>query len=265
MGVQNNTSDTQVVAVPKFYQGIGNFKVLAVNPTKEQFEKVAGIELNNEPEYVNINLGDRTMNKVVFLVKNFDLDILTRVEFLISDEHRVSQNGKTQFINAQGSTAWDEDLESLKNNPKMSWFDSSTARPAYEGEELLINFIKAWANVKPGDEASLDTIDKVVLGDVKELRNLQQALKGNEVRLLLGVDDKGDKQYQKVYNKFFGRPYAKDSGFLRKLNEDYGEFKAIYDVNDFTLKEYDPSVGPAQNSTMSETDMDEQEDALFED
>jgi len=251
MGVKTNSSNDQVVAVPKFYQGIGNFKVIAVNPTKAQY-KTLGIELAKEPEYIDINLGDRTMNKIVFLVENKDLEIITRVEFLISEQFRVSQNGKTQFINDKGTTAWDVDLDSLKSNPKMEWYDSTTARPAYEGEELLVSFIKAWANVKPDDEASLDTIDDIVKGKVKELQGLVKDLKNNEVRLLLGVDDKGDKQYQKVYNKFFGRPYAKDSGFHRKLSEEYGGFNATYNVNDMTLQEYDPSVGPAQNNTIDE-------------
>lgn len=241
MAIESNSSKEQVVSVPKFYDGIGNFRVLAVNPTVEQMAKI-GIELKNEVQYTNIEMQGDLKNKIVFIVSNEKHKIITRVEFVVSPNTRSSaSSSKIQFINEYGNTAWADSLEDIKDNEKMAWFNTETAREAYEGEEKLINFIRAWANVGNEGKVFLDNPDKVFNGDVSELRNLVTRLKSNEVRLLLGVQDKGDRQYQKVYDKFFGRPYAKDSGFVRSLNSgEYGKFDALYDPTNFTLKEFDP-------------------------
>ena len=60
------------------------------------------------------------------------------------------------------------------------------------------------------------------------------------MRLLLGAKD--DK-YQQVYTKHFGREKPRrDDLFIKSLNDDYGEFRADFDANDFNLKRWTPGV-----------------------
>lgn len=260
MAVQSNSSNEQVIAVPKFYDGIGNFRVVAVNPTKEQWEKL-GVELKEEPKYRDLEMNGELKNKIVFVVTNDKMKIVTRLELIVSKNTRISDKGNIQFINNYGNTAWGPNVEAIKENEKMDWFDTSSAREAYEGEEKLINFIRAWANVENGGEVYLDNPDKVFAGDVTELRNLVKRLKANEVRLLLGVQDKGERQYQKVYDKFFGRPYAKDTGFIRSLKSEYGKFDCLYNDTNFTLKEFDmATVAKSSTSSGAGSSSEESED-----
>jgi len=109
----------------------------------------------------------------------------------------------------------------------------------YPGEEALISFVKAWANIPSEGECSFETIDDIVKGDVKELKTLVSALKDNKLRVMLGVKD--DK-YQQVYTRCFGRLKPKrDDIFVRALNDEYGSFNAVYN-SDLKLQKYDPEV-----------------------
>lgn len=257
MSISANASNDQVIAQPKFYQGIGTFQVIAANPSKEEMEKLLNATLSQDINYLNINLGDgRSANKVMLIVKSLTpvngqpTDAISRVEFLVSPNVRVSQGGKTQFINKYGDTAWAMSLDELAGNEKFKWFETASARPAYEGEEDLINFLKAWANVARGGECTLDSIDRIVQGDVTELRQLISQLKDNTVRLLCGVDiSSNGNMYQKIYTKYFGRTYGKDGGFVKALLKDYGEFKSDYDKSDLTFKEYTQSAVSAPAAT----------------
>ena len=93
-----------------------------------------------------------------------------------------------------------------------------------------------------GDECAFETMDKIVGGDVTEIRQLLNALSDNRVRVLLGVKDE---KYQQVYTKHFGRlkPFRKDL-FIKELNGDYGAFKAEYNTT-LELEKYVPGlIGP---------------------
>ena len=47
---------------------------------------------------------------------------------------------------------------------------------AYTGEETLINFAKAWANVASGDEVYFDTISAIANGDLAEITSHGSAI-----------------------------------------------------------------------------------------
>lgn len=88
------------------------------------------------------------------------------------------------------------------------------ARKAYVGEEALINFIKAWANVDQNSQAILDDMSKLFAGDVSEIHTLHAGIKDNQVKILIGVKDG---KYQDVYTKFFQRPYINNVEQWKKL------------------------------------------------
>jgi hypothetical protein len=142
----------------------------------------------------------------------------------MQSKERISQSGKNQWMNSTGQSTWSEDI------PTYDWWKNpDTSRKVYTGEETLINFIKAWANVAYGDEVTFDTMDKIVKGDTTELKALVSMLAENQVRLLIGVKDG---KYQSVYLKNFGRVKPqRDDFFVRNLNDDYGSFNAEFNTD----------------------------------
>lgn len=223
MAIAHNDSSTEVASGGiQLYAGIANFVVIAVNPDKEELHEL-GIKVKDEPSYrTKIKDNDTGKEneyfKLTFWVRNPDLT--TRFDILLSDRSRISKTGKNQWLNNVGQSTWSEDA------PEYDWWRKEGERHAYEGEEILINFVKAWANVKADDDVYFETMDKIVEGDIKEVRQLVASLKDNKVRLLIGVKDG---KYQTVYMKVFGRVNPKrDDYFVKELNDEYGQFKAEF-------------------------------------
>jgi hypothetical protein len=219
MAIQSNASTEEVVGGIKTYSGLTNVKVIAVNPTMAELHAM-DINVKQEPNY-KVSFSDQDYNKVVFWLANADGNF--KLEILMTNTPRVSQAGKHQWINAVGQSTWSTD------EPSYEWWKSEGQRKAYVGEETLINFVKAWANVASGDDVSFDTMDAIANGDLAEVKALITALQNNEVRVLIGVKD--DK-YQQVYTKYFGRvkPQRNDL-FVKALNDDYGSFNADFNAD----------------------------------
>ena len=219
MAIQSNASTEEVVGGIKLYSGLTNVKVIAVNPTMEELHAL-DIKVKQEPNYT-VTFSDEDYNKVVFWLANAEGNF--KLEILMQNKPRVSQTGKHQWINGIGQSTWSE------NEPAYDWWKTEGQRKAYTGEETLINFAKAWANVRQGDEVTFDTIDNISKGDVGEIKALMDALTTNEVRVLIGVKD--DK-YQQVYTKYFGRVKPqRDDFFIKALNDDYGSFNADFNAD----------------------------------
>ena len=219
MAIKSNDSNVEVAGGGvKLYSGLGNFKVIAVNPTMAELHEL-GIMVKQDPNYF-VELNGAEYFKLTFWIKNDDLT--TRFDILMNGSERVSQTGKNQWINAIGQSTWSD------GEPEYDWFKKEGLRKALTGEETLINFVKQWANVANGDEAYFDSIAKIVKGDVAEVKALVKLLENNEVRLLIGVKDG---KYQTVYTKVFGRVRPqRDDLFVKNLNDDYGAFNAEFDT-----------------------------------
>ena len=219
MAIKSNDSNVEVSGGGvKLYSGLGNFKVIAVNPTMAELHDL-GIMVKQDPNYF-VDLNGTEYFKLTFWIKNADLT--TRFDILMNGSERVSQTGKNQWINSIGQSTWSD------GEPEYDWFKKEGLRKALTGEETLINFVKQWANVANGDEAYFDSIAKIVKGDVTEVKALVKLLENNEVRLLIGVKDG---KYQTVYTKVFGRVKPqRDDLFVKNLNDDYGVFNAEFDT-----------------------------------
>ena len=242
MAIQSKSSDEVVTGggIPLF-TGIAPVSVIAVNPNLGELHSL-GINMKTEPNYAGIQLGESIKNKLVFWVKNEEHNFSTRVELLVGAEHRpASKTGKFQITNKFGQVTWAE-----KPDTAPDWFKQDGVRRTYPGEEALIAFVKAWANIPGEGECSFDTINDIVKGDVKELKSLVTALKDNKLRVMLGVKDG---KYQQVYTRCFGRLKPKrDDIFVRSLNDEYGSFNAEYN-NDLQLQKYSPEVVTATKET----------------
>lgn len=235
MAIQSNSSEVQVAGggIP-LYTGIAPVTVLAVNPNLGELNSL-GVQMKTEPNYSGIQLGDNVKNKLVFWVRNSEHNFSTRVEILVGAEHRpASKTGKFQITNKFGQVTWAE-----KPDTAPDWFKQEGVRRMYPGEEILINFVKSWANIPSDGECAFDTIDEIVKGNVAELKTLVTSLKDNKVRVMLGVKDS---KYQQVYTRCFGRlKPARTDIFVRSLNDEYGTFNADYNT-DLILQRYNPEI-----------------------
>jgi len=257
MAIKSNDSTTAVVGSGlTYYSGISNFKVVAVNPTLSELHDI-GVKYKTEPTY-NVNFGGEDFTKIVFWLKNDDLT--TSLEILMNSNLRISQNDKPQWMNSIGQTTF-SDVAPMEN-PNLTWWKEAGTHKAIKGEEKLIAFTQAWANVASGDEVVYDTLAKIAKGDVAELNAVVKLLENNEVRLLVGVrtSDQG-KAFQKVYDKFFGRVSpAKDEYFVRKLNDTkYGAFDADYNA-DLQWGPYTPELVSVTPDPAPVLSLDEGED-----
>jgi hypothetical protein len=248
MAIQSNSSEVQVTGggIP-LYTGIAPVRVVAVNPNLGELASV-GVNLKNEPTY-DVSMGDKT-GKIVFWIHNEQFNFSTRFDILVGNQHRAeSSTGKFQITNKYGQVTWATDPDSAPD-----WFKKEGVRRMYPGEETLINFIKAWANIPNEGECSFDTIDDIVKGNVEELKSLVTALKDNKLRVLLGVKDA---KYQSVYTRHFGRlKPQRDQLFVRALNDSYGEFNAEYN-DDLKLQPYaEEVVAPTPEAATPEPSTD---------
>ena len=236
MAIQSNNSEEVVAGGGiTLYTGIAPVSVVAINPNLSELVEL-GINLKNEPEY-KVTLNEEEYTKMTFWVRSDvpGLSFTTRFEILMQDKIRTSKDGaKFMWSNNIGQTTWSADV------PAYDWWKNpDKTRKAYVGEDTLISFVKAWANVANGGEVSFDTIDKIVKGDMKEMQEYVKILKDNKLRVLVGVKDG---KYQTVYNRHFGRlKPLRDDLFIKALNEDYGSFNAEYN-KDLKLQVYSPTM-----------------------
>ena len=229
MAIHSNASTEEVVGGVKLYTGLTNMNVIMINPTMEELNN-NDIKFKQEPEYF-VEINSVEYFKLAFWLRNADITV--RMEILLTNTFRQSQTGKYQWMNNVGQDTWSEEA------PTYEWWKAEGQRKAYSGEDTLIRFIKAWANVASGAEVYFETMSKIVEGSVDEVRALVGALKDNQVRVLLGSKD--DK-YQQVYMRYFGRVKPqRDDYFVKELNTEYGEFKADYDPT-LTYGPYVPVV-----------------------
>jgi hypothetical protein len=178
MAITSNNSDQEVMNSIKSYSGLSNFSVMTVNPTLEELHAM-DIKVKQEPNY-HLELNGEDYFKVAFWIKNEDL--ITRLEILMQNKPKISKTGKNLWLNSTGQSTWSEETPSYE-----WWKNPETSRKSFGGEEILVNFVKAWANVAPGGDVYFETINKIVEGDVTELKQLVESLKNNQVRLLVGI------------------------------------------------------------------------------
>jgi hypothetical protein len=242
MAIQSNPSDQAVVSGLRLFTGIGEFKVVAVNPTLEQLHGM-NVMLQSEPKY-DVEINGDNFKKIVFWLRNED--VTTSCEILVTPGEWVSQSGKVKCYNRIGQDQW------LEKGPDGS-FDTSncpewikekgTFYAIPRGMDTVTEFVKAWANVENGGEIKLDTVDKIANGDMKELRELVKALSGNSVRALAYVRDE---KYQAIYTRHFGRVNPKRNDlFIKEMNKDYGDVKGEYTIE---WQKYEPSEIKADSS-----------------
>lgn len=235
MGFNSNSSDKQVLG--GLYTGLCSVRIVAINPTMEEI-KAMGINATKEPEYkTQTDTGENKMRIDFYLasaVTGVNLSKSLKQSFWLEDRIRVNKDKtKEEWINKYGVSTWGKAIDVA---PEYDWLLKDGLRKAFVGEVDLTNFIKAWANVDPKDQATFDDIKKLTSGDLTELMGLYNTIKLNQVKVLLGVKEG---KYQAVYPKYFERNYR--TGFTawkKALEGEYGEFKDGDYQKDLNLKPY---------------------------
>lgn len=219
------------------YVGVAPVKILGINPSKAELEKLYGRTLVNAPEYTSTTT--ITRNNVTTPVKQVridfivqtdaprcnDIDFVSKVSFYLANSPRFTRSGeKVQVIDQYNQTAWitPKELQSKTLPINITWVDKASMRSAFVGEEELTQFIRTYCGI-PGlsykdqttgqiitlDDPSLaigrmDNISEYFTGNFRELKNILSSMPDNKIKVLFGVKTTANgKQYQDVFIRKF--------------------------------------------------------------
>ena len=193
--------------------GLFEAKVIAINPTIEQFKDVLGMEIKEDSkaaEYLNERDGN-TVLRIDFWLEEVKNQDKFKVSFFLENKERENKDGtKQQYINEIGTCSWADDPSNLPE-----WFIGRDYRQAYVGEEDLYNFMRGWLSEL--DYRHADTTlqldwKKLMKGNVKDLKDqIGGEWCGNVGALAIVIvkeKDGDSKEYQGVYNKAFFPAYS---------------------------------------------------------
>ena len=193
--------------------GIFEAKVLAINPTVEQFKDVLGMELkedSKQTEYLSERDGN-TVLRIDFWLEEVKSGDKFKVNFFLEDKERENKDGtKQQYINEVGACSWADDPNNLPD-----WFKGRDYRQAYVGEEDLYNFLRLWlCELDYRNDSTTLQIDwkKLMKGNVRDLKDqIGGEYCGNVGALAIVIVKEKDgesKEYQGIYNKAFLPAYS---------------------------------------------------------
>ena len=269
----------------KQYVGIAPVFIKAINPDKKQQEELFETQLNDEPNYITETTtqdGATVGNARVSIILQpdtetigFDMPLITMAIFIQNQPRYNKDKSKVQVIDKYGRTSWATIAEvkakkvPLDKNGKPLNIDADY-RPAYVGEEDLMNFIKAYlcipeasmwdantkswvpnSQVKPEEcECRFDNLKNIFKGDFSEIREALGFQPTNKVKVLLGVRTASDgRLYQAVYTRRFMRNSSNSTKALVKEIQDMIDNA---NLNGRTLStEY--VVGPVHEYTIEAT------------
>lgn len=194
--------------------GIAVVKPLFVNPTNEDYKRLTGKELPYTLEYAtkeNTYINNREEFPIRILVHQPEKDVYEFVNFNVSNIEEVAQTGSKRFIDSKGNMTWVKDIETIQQNEKMSWFDSSNARELKVGEFEIYSWIQKLtsydtraenANFKEEMGRAGITSDNLFSGKIKGLQDLiDWSNKQNyAVAMLFYVEEK-EKDGNTIYNQ----------------------------------------------------------------
>lgn len=268
----------------KKYIGVGSSFVVAVNPTKKEFEDIIGHEVANDPEYV-VNTDNGKEARIRFMVKTDPktcngIEIINPVMFTLRNAPAYNKDqSRVQVIDKYGNTTWANPEEAKAGKKLFSTTGKelkidSSYRIACVGEADLIGFLKAylcvgdafnyvndsWVKKENADDFlfSLEHVKDYFSGDFSEVKDAIALQPNNKVKLLYGVrtTDEG-KQYQTIATRSGMVLYnSAGSKALGKLEKDLTNAKnnGSYASTDFRVQELSEySVEPTNFSSAPTT------------
>lgn len=197
----------------KKFVGLFEAKVIAVNPTAEQFKDVLGMEIKEDSkatEYLSERDGN-TVLRVDFWLEEVKNQDKFKVSFFLEDKERENKDGtKQQYINEIGMCSWADDPNNLPE-----WFSNRDYRQANVGEEDLYNFLRTWLcelDYRHADTTLTLEWKKLMKGNVRDLKDqVGGEWCGNVVASAIVITKEKDgevKEYQGIYNRAFLPAYS---------------------------------------------------------
>lgn len=194
--------------------GLFESKVIAINPSMEEYAEVLGMELkegSKATEYLGTSNDGNTSLRVDIWLQEIKSGDKFKVNFFLENKLKTNKDGtKAQYINNVGTTSWASDENTLPE-----WFKGREYRQAYVGEEELYGFLRTWlGNLDYRDADTVLELDWKTLmkGNVKDIKSqIDGEYCTNVVALatVKTVEKDGEvKEYQGVYNKGFLPAYA---------------------------------------------------------
>lgn len=272
----------------KLWMGIGNFKVIAVNPDAREKEELLGLEegkIEKEPEYAGTK-DDIDWALLEFWVQaDHPSKPIFQARYRLMNKKQVSKAGKPQFVATNGDNTWSTDestmLDSFKywqiwNKPEKKFVNiiengspiEKNYREAIVGEADLYEFLRQWYSHAEWEAPS----DNSMLIDVKKLFRDPTKFAKSEYGSNIGTDlvddiigiatiyvtekDGEKKQYQNI-SKFWLSNGKKDEGgkpvTMKKVNnlmQTNSWDSAEYLIKKWHKEATDPSYGIRENYKM---------------
>lgn len=222
MGISGKLKENVNFVQQPLYVGLFEAKVIAVNPSAEEFEELMGWapkEDSKQFEYLGESKDGNTSLRVDFWLEEIktrnrdDMDVNEKfkVTFFIEDKQRENKDKtRMQYINKVGVCSWADDPNDLPD-----WFKEREYRVAFSGEEELYNFLRMWlSKLDYRDKEAVLELEwkKLMRGNVKEIKDQVNGEWCSNVVCLATItttEKDGDvKEYQRVYNRGFLSPYS---------------------------------------------------------
>jgi len=199
----SGTSETSTKSYTP-YTGMASFKVVSVNPSKEEIEQILG---RNYPLDVNYELrtdnNQNSVRPIEFWVttETNNVSITDRITFQIGNTEVKSQNGNFQYINTKGISRYGQSLQEVSEKYNTIAEKSPFVRPMYIGEDALYNFMQRALGYKSSEEGAMFLTDceqaritpqELYQGNVSGLKNFITFIneKNRKIGLVLGVKPK---------------------------------------------------------------------------
>lgn len=193
------------------FVGLGSAKLICVNPSNEQYEKITGRAMPYELKYDVQSNEDGSKRYLYRILTHSEEAGYNFIDLSVTDKMEQSQAGNSRFIDFKGNSTWGASLDAISSNEKMSWFSSDKARPAKVGEVDIINLIIAflrYSSKEADSQLMVDLkssykIDSMVdqKAVVAGLNKLFSDYKNNMVTLLYVVKEVSGKFYQEISYK----------------------------------------------------------------
>ncbi len=196
---------------PEVSKKVGLFeaRVIAINPTAEEFKDVLDIDLPEESkvtEYLGTSRDGNTFLRIDIWLEEAKKKDKFKVTFFLEDKERENKDGsKKQYINNIGKCAWADDPNNLSE-----WFAKRDYRVAFVGEEELYEFLRTWlGDLDYTKESTVLQLEwkKLMKGNLKDLKEQVNGAYCVNVAALATITvkqkDGENKEYQSIYNKAF--------------------------------------------------------------
>lgn len=243
--IQGEKREEVVYVEQRKYVGFFQGKVVGINPTPQEFEKIHGYTPKEDSKLFNY-LGEK--DGVPFLRIDFWIqDLVKRTDvqgnphypifkltFFLRDELRVSKDGvKNQYINNIGDTSWASSEDEL-----VDWFKDREPRQAHEGEEEFYYYLRRWIsniNWKSEDSRLMLNWKKLMKGDVDELKGLIDSEYVDNLFYLATIA---------TYEDSDGIPTARQNVYNRRF---------LFNTKIFNVKDYDIPENSARLRARAQT------------